>query len=72
MPGTALDGSSATGPGIRPTPPIGSQIPAEQGAALCAQIKEDREAVNTRYGRLSQQSGRLALDELDRHRRNAC
>jgi hypothetical protein len=27
VPGTAFDGSSATGPGIRPSPPIGTEVP---------------------------------------------
>jgi hypothetical protein len=58
VPGTALDGSSATGPGIRPSPPIGSQIPEDERPALCAQLKEDREAVRTQRGRLLHQSGR--------------
>jgi hypothetical protein len=61
VPGTAFDGSSATGPGIRPTPPDGSQIPDEQRPALCVQVKEDREAVRTQLGRLLHQSGRWEL-----------
>ena len=34
VPGTALDGSSSTGPGIRPSPPLSSQVPDEQRPAL--------------------------------------
>jgi hypothetical protein len=54
---TAFDGSSASGPGIRPTPPIGSQISEEQRPALCAQLEADHEALRTQAGRLSRQSG---------------
>ena len=57
IPGTAFDGSSSTGPGIRPTPPLGSQIAPEQRAALCAQLEADQEALRTQGGRLSHQSG---------------
>jgi hypothetical protein len=57
VPGTAFVGSSATGPGIRPSPPIGTQVPQEQRPALCAQLGEDREAVRTQRGRLLHQSG---------------
>jgi hypothetical protein len=61
VPGTAFDGSSATGPGIRPTPPVGSEVPEDQRPALCAQVKEDYEAVRTQRGRLLYQSGRWEL-----------
>jgi hypothetical protein len=61
VPGTALDGSSSTGPGIRPTPPLGSQVPEEQRPALCAQLGQDREALRTQGGTLSHQSGRWEL-----------
>jgi hypothetical protein len=61
VPGTAFDGSSATGPGIRPSPPVGSQVPREQRPALCTQLSEDREAIRTQSGRLSSQSGRWEL-----------
>jgi len=61
IPGTALDGSSATGPGIRPSPPLGSEIPAEQRPSLCAQLSEDERAIDTQRGRLSHQSGRWEL-----------
>ncbi len=57
IPGTAFDGSSSTGPGIRPTPPLGSPITEEQRPALCAQLEADREALRTQDGRLSHQSG---------------
>lgn len=57
VPGTAFVGSSATGPGIRPSPPIGTQVPQEQRPALCAQLREDRDAVDTQRGRLLHQSG---------------
>jgi hypothetical protein len=59
--GSALDRSFATGPGIRPTPPLGSQIPPDERPALCAQLKEDRDAIQTQRGRLSHQSGRWEL-----------
>jgi hypothetical protein len=59
--GSALDRSFATGPGIRPTPPLGSQIPPDEHPALCAQLKEDRDAIQTQRGRLSHQSGRWEL-----------
>ena len=55
--GTAFDGSSESGPGIRPTPPIGSQIAEEQRPALCSQLKEDLEAVRFQRGKLLHQSG---------------
>jgi hypothetical protein len=61
IPGTAFDGSSATGPGIRPTPPVGTQVSQEQLPALCAQLNEDRDAIQTQSGRLSHQSGRWEL-----------
>ena len=61
VPGTALDGSSATGPGIRPIPPLSSQVAPEQRPALCAQLKQDRGALRTQSGRLSHQSGRWEL-----------
>jgi hypothetical protein len=61
IPGTAFDGSSATGPGIRPSPPLGSPVPGEQRPALCAQLREDREAIQTQRGRLNHQSGRWEL-----------
>jgi hypothetical protein len=57
VPGTAFDGSSATGPGIRPSPPTGSQVSQEQRPMLCAQLGEDHEAVRTQRGRLLHQSG---------------
>jgi hypothetical protein len=57
VPGTAFVGSAPTGPGIRPSPPIGSQVSQEQRPALCAQLGEDREAVDTQRGRLLHQSG---------------
>jgi hypothetical protein len=57
IPGTASDGSSSTGPGIRPTPPLGSQIAPEQRPALCAQLEADQEALRTQRGQLSHQSG---------------
>jgi hypothetical protein len=57
IPGTAFDGSSASGPGIRPTPPAGAQVPQEERPALCAQLEEDREALMTQRGRLLHQSG---------------
>jgi hypothetical protein len=57
VPGTAFVGSAPTGPGIRPSPPIGSQVSQEQRPALCAQLGEDREAVDTQGGRLLHQSG---------------
>jgi hypothetical protein len=59
--GSTLDRSFATGPGIRPTPPLGSQIPPDERPALCAQLKEDRDAIQTQRGRLSHQSGRWEL-----------
>jgi hypothetical protein len=61
IPGTAFDGSSATGPGIRPSPPLGTQVPPEQRPALCTQLNEDYEAIRTQRGRLLQQSGRWEL-----------
>jgi hypothetical protein len=61
VPGTAFDGSSATGPGIRPSPPIGTEVPQEQRPALCTQLSEDYEAIGTQRGRLSHQSGRWEL-----------
>lgn len=57
IPGTAFDGSSESGPGIRPTPPLGTQISEEERPALCTQIDEDRDALRTQAGRLSHQSG---------------
>lgn len=98
VPGTAIDGSSSTGPGIRPSPPLGGQVPDEQRPALCAQLKQDRAALGTQSGRLSHQSGRwelrlnrgrgsgtaysrlflameavrLALEEVERYRDEAC
>jgi hypothetical protein len=59
--GSALDRSFATGPGIRPSPPLGSQIPPDERPALCAHLKEDRDAIQTQRGRLSHQSGRWEL-----------
>ena len=61
VPGTALDGSAATGPGIRQSPPLGSGVPQEQHPALCTQLGEDRDAIQTQSGRLSHQSGRWEL-----------
>ena len=61
VPGTAFDGSSATGPGIRPSPPRGALIAPEQRPGLCAQLGEDYGAVRTQKGRLLQQSGRWEL-----------
>jgi hypothetical protein len=61
VPGMAFDGSSATGPGIRPSPPIGTEVPQEQRPALCTQLSEDYEAIGTQRGRLSHQSGRWEL-----------
>ncbi len=61
IPGTAFAGSSATGPGIRPSPPLGTDVPQEQRPALCAQLGEDREAIQTQRGRLSHQSGTWEL-----------
>jgi hypothetical protein len=55
--GTAFDGSFTSGPGIRPTPPIGSQIAEEQRPALCAQLERDHEALRVQRGRLLHQSG---------------
>lgn len=55
--GTALDGSAATGPGIRPSPALGVQVPDEQRPALCTQLNEDQEPLITQRGRLSHQSG---------------
>jgi hypothetical protein len=55
--GSALDRSFATGPGIRPTPPLGTEVPQDQRPALCTQVTEDYEAVRTQRGRLLQQSG---------------
>jgi hypothetical protein len=57
IPGTAFDGSAATGPGIRPSPPLGTEVPQDQRPALCTQLNEDYEAVRTQRGRLLQQSG---------------
>jgi hypothetical protein len=54
---TAFDGSSPTGPGIHPTPPLGSQMAPEQRPALCAQLEADQEALRTQRGRLLHQSG---------------
>jgi hypothetical protein len=59
--GAALDRSFATGPGIQPSPPLGTPIPQEQRPALCAQLGEDREAIQEQRGRLSHQSGRWEL-----------
>jgi hypothetical protein len=59
--GSALDRSFATGPGIRPSPPLGTEVPQDQRPALCAQLKEDRDAIQTQRGRLSHQSGRWEL-----------
>jgi hypothetical protein len=59
--GSALDRSFATGPGIRPSPPLGSQIPPDERPALCAQLNEDRDAIQTQRGRRSHQSGRWEL-----------
>jgi hypothetical protein len=59
--GSTLDRSFATGPGIRASPPLGSQIPPDERPALCAQLKEDRDAIQTQRGRLSHQSGRWEL-----------
>jgi hypothetical protein len=59
--GSALDRSFATGPGIRPSPPLGSQIPPDERPGLCAHLKEDRDAIQTQRGRLSHQSGRWEL-----------
>jgi hypothetical protein len=55
--GTAFDGSLTSGPGIRPTPPIGSQIAEEQRPALCSQLEQDHEALRAQLGRLLRQSG---------------
>ena len=55
--GSALDRSFATGPGIRPTPPLGTEVPQDRRPALCTQLNEDYEAVRTQRGRLLQQSG---------------
>jgi hypothetical protein len=55
--GTAFDGSLTSGPGIRPTPPIGSQIAEDQRPALCTQIGQDHEALRAQLGRLLHQSG---------------
>ena len=59
--GAALDRSFATGPGIHSSPPLGTPIPEEQRRALCAQLREDREAIQAQRGRLSHQSGRWEL-----------
>jgi hypothetical protein len=59
--GSTLDRSFATGPGIRASPTLGSQIPPDERPALCAQLKEDRDAIQTQRGRLSHQSGRWEL-----------
>src|SRR5918994_4817722 len=55
--GTAFDGSLTSGPGIRPTPPIGGQIAEEQRPSLCTQIGQDHEALRAQLGRLLHQSG---------------
>jgi hypothetical protein len=55
--GTAFDGSSESGPGIRPTPPLGTQIAEGQRPALCSRLEEDHEAVRVQRGRLLHQSG---------------
>jgi hypothetical protein len=59
--GTAFDGSSTSGPGIRPTSPIGSPITEEQRPVLCTQIDQDHEALRAQLGRLLHQSGRWEL-----------
>jgi hypothetical protein len=55
--GSALDRSFATGPGIRPSPPLGTEVPQDQRPALCTQLTEDYEAVRAQRGRLLEQSG---------------
>jgi hypothetical protein len=55
--GTAFDGSLISGPGIRPSPPIGSQIADDQRPALCTQMGQDHEALRAQLGRLLHQSG---------------
>jgi hypothetical protein len=55
--GTALDGSSASGPGIHPNPP-------------CDQLGEDHEALRAQRGRLLHQSGIWEL-RLNRGRGSA-
>ena len=55
--GTAFDGSSESGPGVRPTPPLGTQIAEEQRPALCSRLNEDLEAVRFQLGKLLHQSG---------------
>jgi hypothetical protein len=59
--GSALDRSFATGPGIRPSPPHGTEIPQDQHAALCSQLDEDHDAIRVQRGRLLQQSGTWEL-----------
>src|SRR5918998_3132458 len=59
--GTAFDGSSANGPGIRPTPLAGGD---------CTQLREDYEVLRVQRGRLSHQSGRWEL-RLNRGRGSA-
>jgi hypothetical protein len=55
--GTAFDGSLTSGPGICPTPPIGSQVAEEQRPALCTQLGQDHDALRAQLGRLLHQSG---------------
>jgi hypothetical protein len=59
--GSALDRSFATGPGIHPSPPLGTEVPQDQRPALCAQLEEDSDAIQTQRGRLSHQSGQWEL-----------
>jgi hypothetical protein len=59
--GSALDRSFATGPGIRPSPPLGTEVPQDQRPALCSQLGEDHDAIRAQRGRLLQQSGRWEL-----------
>jgi hypothetical protein len=59
--GSALDRSFATGPGIRPSPPLGTEVPQDQRPALCSQLREDHDAIRAQRGRLLQQSGRWEL-----------
>jgi hypothetical protein len=59
--GSALDRSFATGPGIRPSPPLGTDVPPGQRSTLCSQLDEDHDAIRAQRGRLLQQSGTWEL-----------
>lgn len=59
--GSALDRSAPTGPGIRPSAPLGTEVTQQQRPALCIQVSEDHEALRAQRGSLLHQSGRWEL-----------